>query len=67
MNREELEAVGRNHALEALDQVEAFKDRRDAIESYRENLWDTLIEMGCGDDADAVRAAEDAFELTLTR
>ncbi len=63
MTRQQLEALGRQNALEAVDQAGSYRDVSDAIDNYFENLGDTLTELGVnGEDR---RFAAYGFEAAL--
>jgi hypothetical protein len=65
MTRQQIEAIGRNGALEAIDQAASFRGVSDAIDNYFENLADTLVELGV--PKNECRWAFDAFEAVLVR
>ena len=45
MDMTKLEQLGRQSALEAIDQVNSFKSLGEAVDSYWCNLGDTIVEM----------------------
>lgn len=55
--------IGRANAEVALDQVGSYDDLQDALDTYAENLWDTLRDMKAS-QTDQLQAIE-GFRLVL--
>jgi hypothetical protein len=60
------EKLGRDHALEAIDQIGArgYRDAQDVRDSYEENLGYTLAEAFPSATTNQIAIAYDAFRAT---
>lgn len=63
--RKSFHRMGREAALTAIDQIGAFSSLNGAVDSYFENLGDTLTEMGVKDGAPEVFEAQEGFSSVL--
>lgn len=63
MNKQAAIQFGRSSAFEAFDQASAYGGRQQAIDSYRDNVRDTLNEQGASEWEPEAFAAFDA-EIT---
>lgn len=60
---ETFEKLGRDHALEAIDQIgsRSYRDARDVRDSYEENLGYTLAEVFPNATTNQIEIAYDAY------
>lgn len=67
MTKQDAVQFGKSSAFEAFDQAGAYGGRQQAIDSYRDNVRDTLNEQGAAEWEPEAFAAFDAEVARLTK